>query len=158
MSAEKKIWLLIAAFIALFVFGVYSAFRPDKGPMKLVRGPVREIAPGLMAGPYPTRDEVVKLKEKGVQEIISLMDPSLPIETQIIDMEREAARENGIEYFNFPMSFLNLRSEANMERIKSAVEHALSSKGKKVYIHCYLGRHRIGIFEEEYLKAVKGGN
>ncbi|MBI5491967.1 MAG: hypothetical protein HY893_03420 [Deltaproteobacteria bacterium] len=157
MNTEKKFWLLIAAFACLFALGVYSVFRPDKGPIQLIRGPVREIAPGLIAGPYPSRDEVAGLKEKGVQEIISLMDPSMPLEAQIIDVERDAAGKNGIEYLNFPLSFLNLRSDANMERINAAVAHALSSKGKRIYVHCYLGRHRVGVFEEEYRKAEKGG-
>ncbi|MBI5902751.1 MAG: hypothetical protein HZB84_04610 [Deltaproteobacteria bacterium] len=152
LSTETKLWLLISAFLLLFAFGVYNVMRPDRGPLSLVRGDVRRITPLVLVGPYPTEEEISRLKLSGVKELVSLMKPGLPFEAELVSREIKAAEKNGLSFTNYPMDFLKSGSPENINAINQAVAHVLSSQ-KKTYVHCYLGRHRVADFEREFRKS-----
>ncbi|MBI5345030.1 MAG: hypothetical protein HZB83_06815 [Deltaproteobacteria bacterium] len=154
MSTEKKVWTLIIIFMALFAYGVYNIFAPDKFPMSLIRGQAREIAPGIIIGPYPTRDELVRLKKGGVKKVVSLLNESILIERRIIEEDRKMAGELGLEYVNVPLVYLDIESPENMRLVNRLVADTIADKGKKIYVHCYLGRHRVRVFEKAYLNAL----
>ncbi|MBI5236935.1 MAG: hypothetical protein HY887_00740 [Deltaproteobacteria bacterium] len=152
MNTEKKIWLLAIVFGVLFIYAVYNIFAPDRFPMSFVRGQAREITPLVLVGPYPTEREIKQLKARGVQVLVSFLNPANPAETMLEEEERRNAAKAGFEYLNFPMDFLHLGDLANSEQIRLAVERLKDYTGKKIYVHCYLGRHRVAMFEKEFLK------
>ncbi|MBI3399538.1 MAG: hypothetical protein HY026_09990 [Deltaproteobacteria bacterium] len=153
LSTEKKFWIITFIFVGLFIYGVYNIFHPNEFPISFVRGKVREIAPNIIVGPYPTESELIKLKGMGIKEVINLMDASSPIEAWIVNEEKMLSHKYDLEYLNFPMDFVNLESKANMNQISLLVNHLLYSNGKKIYIHCYLGKHRVKVLEKEFLKV-----
>lgn len=153
ISDETKIWLLISAFLLLFAFGVYNVMRPDRGPLSLIRGDVRQITPLVLIGPYPTEEEILELRRRGVQELISLMSPGLPFEGELVSIEKEAAEKNGLAFANYPMNFMKLGGPDSAREASLAVAHVNGSH-KKTYIHCYLGRHRVSLFERELRKTM----
>ncbi len=153
MNTEKKIWLLALVFGALFIYAVYNIFTPDRFPMSFVLGQAREITPLVSVGPYPTEREIRKLKANGVEVLVSFLSPSNPAETMLEDEGRRNAAKAGLEYMNFPMDFLHLDSKVNSEQIRLAKERLKGYTGKKIYVHCYLGRHRVALFEKEFLKG-----
>lgn len=153
MTANKKIWILIIIFAGLFIYGFYNIFKPDRFPMSFIRGDVRELAPDILIGPYPSEAELFKLKRMGVDKLISLMDPQSTIEGRVVREEKKISEKLGFEYLNYPMSFTSLEGEENIKQISNLVNYLLSVKEEKIYIHCYLGRHRISILEKEFLKA-----
>ncbi|GMR04503.1 MAG: hypothetical protein BMS9Abin23_0401 [Thermodesulfobacteriota bacterium] len=158
MTTEKKIWLLSIFFIALFAYGLYSAFRPSSYPLRFVRGDVRAISENVIIGPYPSEEEFRKLKYNlGIDIVVSLMDPDSAIEGGFVRKEKVLAEKYGMPFKNFPMDFLNLSGQENKRQAERAVAYILSVGDKKLYVHCYLGRHRIKIFEEEFKKTLPVG-
>ncbi len=158
MSTEKKFWAITAAVAVLFAYGVFNLFKPDIPPLSFVRGTVREISPGVLVGPYPSGNEIQRLKAMGVRTVISLMDPGSKLESAIEAEGKASAESYGMEYYDFPMSVIDMESKENIMEVKEAVRQAQSSRSGKVYVHCYLGRHRVGIFTREFLKAQKAQN
>lgn len=153
LSTETKLWLLITGFLLLFAFGIYNVMRPDRGPLSLIRGDVRQITPLVLVGPYPTEEELSRLKLIGVKELVSLMKPGLPFEAELVSREKAAAEKNGLTFTIFPMDFLKSDGPENVRAINQAVAHVLASQ-KKTYVHCYLGRHRVVAFEREFRKSI----
>ncbi len=152
MSSEKKFWIIAAVFAVLFAYGIYNVFKPDIPPLSFVRGTVREISPGVLIGPYPSDNEMYRLKAMGVRTVISLMDPGSKVESMLVAEGKARAEGYGMEHYGFPMSVGDMEGEGNMAQVKEAVRQARPSEGNKVYVHCYLGRHRAGIFEREFIK------
>ncbi len=153
MNTEKKIWLLALVFGSLFIYAVYNILTPDRFPMSFVRGEAREITPLMIVGPYPTEREIKKLKARGVEVLVSFLNPSNPAETLLEEEERRNAPKAGLLYLNFPMDFLHLEGKANSEQIRLAIERLKAYAGRKIYVHCYLGRHRVAMFEKEFFKG-----
>lgn len=154
MSTEKKIWLLVLFFAGLFSYAVYNVYRPDSGPMSFVRGEVRELGPNVIVGPYPTWEEMRRLKKRGVVELVSLMDDDSAVESALVGEEKKLAAAAGLKFANFPMDFSRLDSDDNKGHLADAVAYVISLDGTKVYVHCYLGKHRVGAFEREFGKAL----
>ncbi len=159
MRTEGKVWILMALFIALFGFGLYSAFRPESYPLKFVRGEVRPISKNVVIGPYPDKREWKKLKNHvGVQVLVSLMDPDSRIEGGFVEKERAMARKYGMEFKNFPMDFMHLSDDSNKEQARRLAAYILKTgKDKKFYVHCYLGRHRVKIFADAFKEMAGEG-
>ena len=67
MSTEKKLRLIMAAFVMLAAYGVWNIFQPDVFPMSFVRGEVREIAPGVLGGD-PVEVALHQLERLGERE------------------------------------------------------------------------------------------
>ena len=153
VNTEKKIRLMVLLLLSLFIYGLYNIFQPDMFPMKFVRGELKEINENLIVGPYPTEREIIKLKKMGINEIINLMDSMSVIESRLIDEEKKLAEKYNLKYMNFPMSFTKLESKENSDQISLLIKHILSAKGGKIYIHCYLGRHRVGLLEKAFTKT-----
>ena len=153
MSTEKKLRLIMAAFVMLAVYGVWNIFQPDVFPMSFVRGEVREIAPGVLGGPYPTEAELRLLARNGVTEVISLMDPESVVESSLVEEERKLAAGKGLKFTNFPMDFNDMNSPRSVSGLEKALSRLSERGAQKVYIHCYLGRHRVGQVEAALKKG-----
>jgi len=153
LTTEKKIWLVSLFFMALFAYGLYSAFRPASYPLRFVRGKVTPVMENVIIGPYPTEEEFRKLKyNMGVDVLVSLMDPASTIEGGFVRKEKAMARKYGMAFKNFPMDFLRLSAEGNKRQIERVVGYILSAGDKKLYVHCYLGRHRVKMLADALAK------
>ncbi len=148
MSSSKKMWILTLVGISLFAYGVYNVYSPENFPMSFVHGKVRRINEKVIVGPYPTEHELYRLRKKGVNKVISLMNPNMPFESSLIKMERKAAKSYGIEFVNIPMSYLSLGGQGNKDQLSNILDEIMGSGDKVVYVHCYLGRHRMELVAE----------
>ncbi len=155
MRTESKVWVLVTFFVALFAFGMYSAFRPESYPLHFIRGEVRPVAENVIIGPYPEKTEWRRLRDRmDIDVLVSLMDPSSRIEGRFVEKEKAMAAKYGMEFMNFPMDFMKLSDKSNIDQAGRLVKYLLSSGGgRKFYVHCYLGRHRVKIFADAYRKA-----
>lgn len=147
MGTEKKLWLITAVFMGLVAYGVWNLFQPDRFPMSFVRGEVREVADGVLAGPYPTEAELKLLERNGVVEVMSLMDPESTVESSLVEEEKKLVAARGLRFSNFPMDFQDMSGPKSVAAVETAVERLSRRGGEKVYVHCYLGRHRVGLVE-----------
>lgn len=153
MSTEKKIWAITAVFIALVAYGVWNLFQPDRFPMSFARGEVREAVPGVLIGPYPTADELKVLKRNGVREVMSLMDPESVAESALVRSEKELVLKEGLVFSNYPMDFKDMNGARSAKGVEDAVDRLSRRGNTKVYVHCYLGRHRVGLVEAALKKG-----
>jgi len=158
----KAIMFIVAA-LFIFVVGVqvFVFVEPWLFPLHMVQGNAKYVTANIIVGPYPHAAEFSRLKAQGVVEIVSLMSPSIPGENQLLKSERPAVKAARLRFTNNPMSFWPLRSKANklvVDKLARRVlaEYGDGSKGK-VYIHCYLGRHRVGLTEEAINSVLAAG-
>ncbi|HEY5649414.1 MAG TPA: hypothetical protein VIU33_07940 [Nitrospiria bacterium] len=139
-----------------FSYGIYNIFEPEYYPIKFLRGEVVQVSESLITGPYPTEDEVKRLKKLGVTELIGLLDSQMPFESPLIGKEADIAAKYGLGFRNIPLMYLpNLNSKANLAKVADLVSELRDNTGR-VYVHCYLGRHRVGLVRDAYLRAVAG--
>lgn len=137
-----------AILVGIFLFTLlvtvlsnFDYFEPYIPPVYLARASIRNYNDRIMVGPYPHLDEMKVLKRNGVQTLISLLDTSLPQEKALADREAINARRLGIEVRFFPLGYLPVDSEEN-RKIRDQIMAMVAGDRKKLYIHCYLGRHR----------------
>lgn len=153
---RKVVWIpaliLLAGIPASY--GIFNIFEPEHFPIKFLRGDVVEVSDRLVVGPYPTEDEIVRLKKLGVTELIGLMNSQMPFEMPLIAKEKSLAEKYKLGFRNVPLMYLpNLESKQNLARVAELVSE-LRESSNRVYVHCYLGRHRVGLVKTEYLKAM----
>ena len=138
--------------LALIIAGVMAAFgclllvNPGNPLTRVVKSRVVAENDSVILGPYPLKEDFPALKSAGVRTIVTLLDSRLPYEAVLLEREKELAGQNGIEVLNFPMTSVLGRPmgnnySANAEQAAIAVEQ--SSAQGKVYLHSYLGVHRV---------------
>ena len=159
--------ILILVVVGFFVSMVLVAFdfaEPYIYPFNFVRGKAHLVEDRVIIGPYPHQKELQRLKGRfKVVEVISLMNRESPIERRLIDRERRLTKKIGLKFRLRPMSFTNLGSKENSKKAEELAEYVKekylsgTSKDSKVYIHCYLGKHRVGIFLKA-LRRLKGNS
>jgi|GEM_PF-1202187 hypothetical protein len=140
-------FLLFSVFIIylIFAFLVYfDYFEQYLYPLHLIQGEVEVLSDNILIGPYPHVDELRRLKKtQGITDVISLLNTSLPQEKALYNREERVARIVGVRLYSYPMSYFSLNSEYNRQVMDRIVEFIRRMKAqRKVYIHCYLGRHR----------------
>ncbi len=98
----------------------------------------------FIAGPYPSKEDMIRLKTEGFDTIVSLLNPLVvPFEPILIQRERENAKKYGIKLIEIPLlPWIGQNSKAFSE-IKQL---ATSAGKKKFYVHCYLGQDRVWMF------------
>lgn len=149
--------ILVGIFLFTLIVTVLSNFdyfEPYVPPVYLARASIRTLNSRVIIGPYPHLDEMKLLKKKGVQVIISLLDTSLPQEMALAKREAENARQLGIELRQYSLGYIPINSEKN-RRVREQVINSVAGDQKKLYIHCYLGRHRV-MYVAEKLAAQPG--
>ncbi|MFN3369563.1 MAG: hypothetical protein ACK4ZX_09245 [Thermus sp.] len=126
-------------------------------PLGLFQEKVREPLPWVIVGPYPIERDLRRLRDvRGVEEVISLLDPPLPFEALLIAEEEKAAVRLGLKFRKEPFSYINLKNPDTQERLFRLAEEVYQRGPRvKVYVHCYLGRHRTKAFEEALLTVAK---
>lgn len=148
-----------AMFFVFLAVQVFVFVEPWLAPLHMIQGPARYAAPRVIIGPYPHAEELVRLKKRvGVVEIVSLLNPAIPGESQLLEKERQAAEAAGLKFKSYPMSYLVPGNAANQRTAKALAAFVLAEYGgaskKTVYIHCYLGRHRTGLAEKAISRAL----
>lgn len=136
--------ILVGIFLFALVVTVLSNFdyfEPYLPPVYLARASIRNYNSRIVIGPYPHLDEMMALKRNGVRTIICLLDTSLPQEKALAEREAKNARRLGLEVRFFPLGYIPLDSERNRATRKQ-IAAFISTNQQKLYIHCYLGRHR----------------
>ena len=103
------------------------------------------FGPEVIVGPYPDYGLLSDLHGRGVRTIISLLDRHLIYENSLIRREDLYAGQLGIRELNFPMD----SSEPPSSPLNAMALHNIRSYLARhprtvVYIHCYLGKHRVG--------------
>lgn len=139
--------------VALLGIVFWIIINPTSMPVQLERGPITKID-NFYFGPYPTEEEFIRLKQSGVQRIISLLDDRIFYEKILLEREKDIAKRYKIELVNYPMGSLFAKQLfTDYESVaKKAVDDAMLHQNKVTYIHCYLGKHRTQYVRNEILK------
>lgn len=144
---------LAGVFLLVMLSVLFDFTEPYLFPLHLVQGTARQASNNVIVGPYPQKEDLKRLKARfGVVEVINLMSPDIPFERGLIEREHDNAAELGLKYNNFPMSFILLRNDSNLNTAKAIAKYVAAKYGKqtrdKIYINCYLGRHRVSLVYE----------
>lgn len=135
----------IALFSMLLVLcGNFQLFEPLLSPvLGIVRGRPRAVSASVTIGPYPHRAELEELKKEGYVAVLSLLNTRLPPEKVLNDLEATNASRAGMKFYHVSFDYLRLEGAQNRAHIDEVIKILKNIAGRKVYIHCYLGRHRV---------------
>ena len=96
----------------------------------------------FLFGPYPSEEDLIKLKDEGITAVVSLLHPSVvPFEPKLLSDEEKLTETIGLKLIHIPM--LPWVSE-NKESIMEIIKLAEGGRGK-YYVHCYLGKDRVNV-------------
>lgn len=144
---------LFMILITLTVLGNFDIFEPYLYPLHLAQGKIVPYGGTIAMGHYPHAHELKKLKrERGIEMDISLLNPELPQEKALNAHLEKVARELGIELRCFPLGYLDIDGPRNKKVMAELVAFIKENRSKKVYIHCYLGRHRVSAVRNELIR------
>lgn len=109
---------------------------------------------GMMARPKGNdwlEDEILKLKNKKVNSIISLLEKSEIIELGLL-REEELCQQHHIEFLHFPIADRNVPQ--NLQHFKSFVEQIIThlQQDKTLVVHCRMGIGRTSLLIASILK------
>lgn len=135
--------LLLLASTGLVVLGSFDVFEPYLRPLHATRMHQRQVLPMLTIGPYPHEQEMYRLKKDGFTGLVSLLDTRLPQEKALLRLERRIAGQLGLELVSVPVSYLPVESPENRAAADRVQQFINDHPGAKLYMHCYLGRHRV---------------
>lgn len=140
-AASRRVRLGIPAgtgLLALAALGLWMNPRLMAGS----EAPMQDGGARFVFGPYPTRERLEDLKERGFAGVITLLHPAVvPFEPRLLAEEMDAAREVGIRVVHTPMLPWVSQNQASLQKIRSLAE---SGEGRW-YVHCYLGKDRVNV-------------
>ena len=136
-------WFGVAGSILLTVAGLYYFLNTGSGIVQASQG---EIVEGerFTFGPYPEKEDLESLKERGYDGVITLLNPTLPIEKPLLDQEIRSAEDADLEVHSLPMLPWVGDNTKSIEKVKELI----GQDDKKYYVHCYLGRHRVDVVKQ----------
>ncbi|MHB1587006.1 MAG: protein-tyrosine phosphatase family protein [Acidiferrobacteraceae bacterium] len=139
--------LLVAIFIFYpIVLGLdyFYVFEPYLYPLHMLQGHIRPVGRHILIGPYPEFVSLERLHDQGVSVVISLLDPRLIYEKGLVRVEQREERELGMRAYNIPLdSYESPTSPRNAAHIREILALVRRLRNRKIYIHCYLGKHRV---------------
>lgn len=105
--------------------------------------PPREPEASFTIGPYPDEHRMRQLRAAGYTGVISLLHPAVvPFELRLLNDEREAAAEVGLEFIHVPMLPWVSGNQEALETVRAVARRDTAGY---YYIHCYLGRDRVRV-------------
>lgn len=136
-------WLLVIGSVFLCISGMYYFLNTGNGIVQASQG---EIVEGdrFTFGPYPEKEDLVRLHEQGYDGVITLLNPTLPIEKPLLDKEKASVEEIDLELISIPMLPWVGDNSKSIQRVKQLIQQ----DDKKYYVHCYLGRHRVDVIKQ----------
>lgn len=142
--------VLFMALLLVMALGNFDLLEPYLFPLHMVQGRIVAYGGNITVGHYPQRYQLEKLKrERGIDLDVSLLDPDLPQERVLNAQVAEAAAGLGIAFKSVPLTYLDLDGARNRARIAQLASYLRANRSRKVYIHCYLGRHRVKAVTDE---------
>jgi tetratricopeptide (TPR) repeat protein len=147
---SRKIWLAI---VLLIVLGAacawYILITPSNPLTRMFQREISDVNARIIIGPYPEDRDFELLKRNGVGLVVTLLNPEIPYEANLLEREKGVAARHGIELRSFPMSsILGQRFGDEYDRSAAAAADAIATSESKVYLHCYLGMHRIQVVRD----------
>ena len=155
MGRNRFLWTGIIAWAGLTIFVGWVLITPNNPLTKLYRAPVAQLNDRVFTGPYPMPTDFQSLKAKGVTTDVSLLDPKIPYEKVLLQKEEKNAEKYGMKFYDFPVaSVLGQRFGSYYDAHVHAAAMTIDSlendrNGDKVYLHCYLGDHRMVAVRKE---------
>lgn len=151
--SKLNLRLRALAFLALMALLLYSCgwllLNPNNIVNRTFRAPVTQMDSRVVTGPYPTDADFAALRQNGITTIVSLLDARVPYEDILLERERQAASRFGFRFLNFPMtSFFGHQIGDNYDLNALAAAHAIQNSHERIYLHCYLGIHRVASVRE----------
>lgn len=108
----------------------------------------------ISMGPYPDEAAFERLKKNHVKYIISLLDPHLPYEKELIGREQALAAKYGMTVKLFPIANnFDRRAVPEYDGNERKAAEFLKTLDGPAYVHCYLGKYRVSRVREELAKA-----
>ncbi|MEI6106276.1 MAG: tetratricopeptide repeat protein [Opitutae bacterium] len=141
-----KSFLLASVLTVLLVglAGYTLLINPDNPFTRIFQRKISDVNARIVVGPYPVERDFRLLQSHQVGLIVSLLDPALPYEKTLLEKEKKLALEYGMRVLNFPMSsILGRKFGGYYEGSAAQAAAAIAGTTDKVYLHCYLGLHRI---------------
>lgn len=159
MRMPNRRWLLVAMLACVLAtgFGIWVLLHPASIFVQPWRAQLTSSSSSkVLFGPYPVEEDFDRLKQRGVTTIISLLEPRVPYEAELLARERERATRHGMRLLNFPMGSILGQTFGDDYAVNSraAANAALKADGI-AYIHCYLGLHRARNVQK-YLDSFSG--
>ncbi|MDQ7039222.1 MAG: hypothetical protein Q9N26_08555 [Aquificota bacterium] len=153
----RLIFLCVVGFYGFVLLSSYFSYiEPYLFPLRMMQGNARYVTENIIIGPYPHESDIKKLiKVEKVRVFISILNPDLPFEGSLVEKEKEVVSRYGAVFYNVPMGYIRLESPENYRQIRKIREIVRKHAGEKIYIHCYLGRHRVGFVAENLIGLVK---
>ena len=141
----------VVATVPLFVtLSNFDLFERYLFPLHYFQNDVRSVSNNVFIGHYPDYRLLSELDQRGVKIVISLLNDRLIYEEPLIKQENGYVRQLGLKSFNFKMdSSQPASSLVNAEAIDHIKNIITSNPNTKIYIHCYLGKHRTGYVEKQ---------
>jgi tetratricopeptide (TPR) repeat protein len=152
---RRTLWLGGLLVLGAIAAGWYLLITPSNPVTRMFRRSIADVDARIVTGPYPDDSDLALLKQHQVTLVVTLLNPAIPYEATLLQREQTAASRLGLTLRNFPMSsILGQRFGEDYDRNAAAAAEAIASTSEKVYLHCYLGMHRVKAVRE--LLATKG--
>ncbi len=161
MPTQFRLFIKLSIWGLLLCSAGYAVLiNPDNPVVRIFRGEISDVAANIITGPYPVENDMKQLNKNGIKTIVSLLDPALPYEKQLLEQETALAKQYQLQLLNFPMaSILGQKMGSYYDKNASAAADAIAATNGKVYLHCYLGIHRVGIVKKLLeAKQIKTGH
>jgi tetratricopeptide (TPR) repeat protein len=147
----------LLSLVAASAVAWWALVTPDNLVTRFFRREITNVDARVVIGPYPGESDFRLLKQNGVGLVVSLLDPAIPYEATLLEREKAEAHAFGIRLLNFPMSSILGRKFGNdYDESASKAAAAIGATTDKVYLHCYLGVHRVKVVQD--LLAAAGVN
>ncbi|MHB8167411.1 MAG: protein-tyrosine phosphatase family protein [Sulfuricella sp.] len=148
LALRLVLLMVIAATPVYLALSNFAVFEPYLFPLHALQGRVRQVTPDVIVGPYPDEGLLADLRHRGVTVVISLLDQDIIYEKSLIRREEALASQLGITEYNDPMdSSQPPTSPFNATALAKVKAFIHGHPHTKIYIHCYLGKHRAGDVE-----------
>jgi TolA-binding protein len=142
LSRATALGLVLACLV------VWVLINPDNPITNYFSAPIAVRDARIIVGPYPKESDFQLLRKNGVTAIVSLLDPTLPFERVLLDRERVLAAKYGMGFRNIPMSsILTHQFGDDFDRQARLAANVVAHMPGRLYVHCYLGMHRISAVE-----------
>lgn len=156
---KKTVGFVLLGLLGIAI-GYWVLITPENPILRIFRGEISDVSANIITGPYPIEKDFKRLSENNIKMIVSLLDPALPYEKQLLDQESELAGRYGMQLLNFPMaSILGQKFGAYYEQNATRAAETIANHAGKLYLHCYLGVHRIGtvkkLLEAKQIKVAR---
>jgi len=134
--------------VAAIGAGFWLLVHPENPLTDHFSSPITVRDTRVIVGPYPDESDFGLLARNGVRTIVSLLDPGIPYERILLDRERTAAAAYALQFYDFPMaSVFGHPFGGDYGREAASAAQTISHSSGRVYLHSYLGVHRVASVE-----------